>query len=120
MIVSISTNVDRFFRQRLELLKNFPPYNKLRARELDVLAAIQKGYYINSKLEKHQIHPIVFSYDNMLKIREDLKISEAVLNNNKMFLRKNNFITSKQLLDNYIVRLDNPYDTSLDFTFIIN
>ena len=119
MNVPIPTTVDKFFRQRLELLKIFNPYNKLRDRELDVLAAIQKEYYLNKDLELHQIHPIVFSYDTMLKIRENLKISEAVLNNNKMNLRKAGFMTNRQLFNKYLADPDKLNDCQMDFQFFI-
>jgi len=119
MNLTISTTVDKVFRQRLELLRLFKPYSLLRDRELDLLAAIQKYYYIYRELPKDAIHSAVFNYDIMLKIREELGMSEAVLNNNKMQLRRRGFMTKHQLMDRYIVNLSNINDMQIEFFFIL-
>ena len=45
MKLTIETNEKKFFRQLLEILSSIPPLNKLRPKELDLLAIIM--YYNN-------------------------------------------------------------------------
>ena len=46
MRLTIATDERKFFRQFLEILSSIPPLNKLRNRELDILAAMMYYNYL--------------------------------------------------------------------------
>lgn len=120
MRVTIKTEVKNFFRQRLEILKSFPPYNVLQKRELDTLGLLQYHYYINKDVEINKRHKLVFDYDTMLAIREELGLSEASLNNSKLILRNNKFMDKKSLAPFLIIDPANEASKEVFFTFNIN
>lgn len=123
MVVTISTKYSFYFRQRLELLKSFKPYNKLRPRELDLLAGLQHSYFkcISSLKvipEQEELDSMVFNSVTFDRLRGDLSMSEYVLNNNKMGLRNMEFLSKTGLKKEYVV--DPDKESTLTFNFIIS
>lgn len=97
MKINIKTNNKLFFRQALEVVKHIPPYNKLRPRELDVLA--QLIYYENQfkDLSEDVRGKIIFDYDTKQNMRDFIGINEAVFNTTISTLRSKGFISGKTL-----------------------
>lgn len=115
MIVTISTNKRKYFRQALELLKPIPPINALANREIDVLAEF---IYYNDKYKdiKEDLRAkIIFDYDTKLAMREYLNMGEAPFNNILTLLRKKNILTKRGIVSSYGLNLDKP-----DITFKFN
>ena len=68
--IPIKTNNIKFYRQFLELIKSLPPINKLRPKEMDVLAEIM---YENGKLkniEDDYRYTLIFSTKNRREMRK--------------------------------------------------
>lgn len=98
--IPIKTSETRFYRQYLELIN---PLLKLRGKELDVLA--QLLLYNNSLKSIPEEHrwKIIFDYDTKTKIRTELNLSDASMNNNLSALRKKGIIKNNQVLKNFLV-----------------
>lgn len=119
MKIPLRTTEDRFYRQVLEVLKSFPPINKLRPKELDLLAEFMKQNADNRALSKGQRRIILFSTENRRLIQDKLEMSQASFNNNLSVLRKYGLITK----DNDILSLlDVDYSNkfSIEIKFHVN
>jgi len=108
MKINIKTNKKLFFRQALEIVKHIPPYNKLRPRELDVLA--QFLYYENEfkELSEDVRGKILFDYDTKQNMRDFIGINEAVFNTTISTLRSKGFISGKILKSPINFNIDSP------------
>ena len=122
MEIKINSTLHKFFRQRLELLKPLTPYNKLRPRELDLLALFQLFYFnkfpkgIMPNVEQiKDIDKIIFSPETLDEMKRIMNVSDYVFNNNKMALRKKGFLTRKSIEYRYL--LDPNRDSQVTFNF---
>lgn len=90
--LKITTTDDRFYRQYLELIKVFPPVNKLSNAELNVLAEIMRTNNETSKKfkdpEDGDKWPLVMSASSRKDMRDRISIPEASWNNALSALRK--------------------------------
>lgn len=113
MKVTITTDIDKFYRQLLDLLDSFEPIRGLRNRELDVLAQIMKKNYIYREVPEDIRTTVIFSKKIRDEIEVELGISEDVLNNNLSVLRKRGILSK----ENQLIKFLNifPGDT-FDFT----
>jgi len=93
MKIPLRTNRNRFYREVLEVLKSFPPINKLRPKELDLLAEFMKQNAENKDIPPNKRRIILFSTENRKVIQDKLGMSQAVFNNNLFGLRKYGLIT---------------------------
>ena len=100
MNIPIDTTPEKFFRQLIGLLSNFPPIKGLRPRELDVLAEILKQNYRLRDISQEVRSIVTFSTENRKVMCNNLGISEDTMNNNLSILRKNEVLTK----DNKIVK----------------
>jgi DNA-binding MarR family transcriptional regulator len=98
--IPITTTGKRFYRQYLELIN---PLLKLRGKELDVLAQL---LYHNNELrnisDEHR-WKIIFDYDTKVKIRTELGLSDASMNNNLSSLRKKGVIVDNKVVKNFLI-----------------
>ena len=118
MEINVETTKKKYFRQVLELLKPVPPFNILRAQQLDILAQF---LYYNHKyrhIEKVIRFKILFDYETKVKIREEVGISESVFNNILTSLRKANVLTSRGLVTDFGINPDKE-ENGIHFKFII-
>ena len=115
MKLIINTEIDKFYRQLLDLLDSFEPIRGLRNRELDVLAKIMKKNYIYREIPEDVRTTILFSKKIRDEIEQELGISEDVLNNNLSVLRKREILSK----DNKLIKFLNifPGDT-FEFTIL--
>lgn len=89
----IKTTKSKFFRQVLEVLRSFPPINKLSPKELDLLAEFMKQNNELTDIPVNKRRILVFSTENRKEIMDTLNMSQAVFNNNLSKLRKVGVIT---------------------------
>ena len=89
----IRTTKNKFYRQVLEVLRSFPPINKLSPRELDLLAEFMKQNNDMSDIPVNKRRILIFSTENRKEIMDNLNLSQAVFNNNLSKLRKVGVIT---------------------------
>ena len=118
MKIPLKTNKDRFYREVLEILKSFPPINKLRPKELDLLAEFMMQNAENKDLPPNKRRIILFSTENRKMIQDKLGMSQAVFNNNLFGLRKYGLITKDNDL---LPLLDIPdqKDFSIEIKFYV-
>lgn len=95
MKIPLRTNPQKFYRQILEVLRSFPPVNKLRPKELDLLAEFMKQNAEYSFLPKNKRRAVLFSTDNRRQIQEKLNMTQATFNNNLSGLRRYGLITKE-------------------------
>ena len=107
MIINIHTDERSFYRKALRLLEPFPPFNRLRKRELDVLAELFYYNEVGKSVEYNKRMDMIFSRTVRLDIIKNLDISKDNLNNNLKELRKKGFIEEgNKLTKKLIVRPD--------------
>jgi DNA-binding MarR family transcriptional regulator len=95
MKIPLKTSNKRFYRQVLEVLRSFPPINKLRPKELDLLAEFMKQNAELSFLSKNKRRAILFSTENRRQIQENLNMTQATFNNNLSGLRRYKLVTKE-------------------------
>lgn len=105
MNIPIKTDKKKFYRQALTIVSSIPPFNKLRTKELEVLAWL--SYYFNEFKQVfgenlvEDINNKLFDYNTKVKIREQIQdrtgkeLSLGNLNNIMMGLKKKGFILEK-------------------------
>jgi len=93
MKLTIETNEKKFFRQLLEILSSIPPLNKLRPKELDLLAIIMYYNNIYKDLDPSLRQRVLNSKATKKEIREIAGMNENVFNTNIFILRKNNLVS---------------------------
>lgn len=115
-VIPIKTDKDKFYRQVLEVLRSVPPINKLRPKELDVLAELlkQKDTYVLLGAHKYTV---IFSTENRKAIREQCELSVESFNNILSALRKYNIITKDNKLNQFFESIVFTGEFKLGFTF---
>ena len=93
MKLTIETNEKKFFRQLLEILSSIPPLNKLRPKELDLLAILMYYNNVYRDLDPLLRQRLLNSKVTKKEIRDTTGMNENVFNTNLFILRKNNLIS---------------------------
>jgi DNA-binding MarR family transcriptional regulator len=96
--IVINTTRYKFFRQFLELIKSIPPFNKLRPKELDVLAELMYQNDRYSDLEPKIRQKIIFDTKTREEIRNGLNMTKESFNNNLSILRKHGVLSKENEL----------------------
>lgn len=118
MKLTIPTGERRFFRQFLEIIRSIPPLNKLRNRELDILAALMYYNYLYRDLDDDTRAMVVGSKATRKDVKEMLKMNSNVYNNNLSFIRKTGLVDrAGRLADVLQIFPDGSY--KLEFNFNI-
>lgn len=115
--IPIKTNNNKFYRQFLELIKSLPPIDRLRPKELDVLAHIMYENGQMQSMDESDRYTIIFSTKKRKSIREDIGISEDSYNNNLSILRKHGLITKENQLNKFLSTVVFDGNFSLEFIF---
>ena len=108
MTITIPTDKVKFFRQGIEILKHIPPLNKLTSRELDVLGYLLYYDYEYRTIEESLRGKLVFDYENRVKIRDFIGITEAGFNNLIKTLKTKGIIKGKQIIPKIKLDPENP------------
>jgi len=117
-IVNINTDLKNLFKHYLFITK---PLNKLRPKEIDVLALLLYYNYLeipNFKRNEDRWKR-VFDYSTKLQIREELEIEDYTLQNVLSSLRKKKVIVNNVITDYYIPKIDATNNFQLVFNFNI-
>lgn len=113
--VNINSDSSKIFRQYLEVVKIFQPFNKLKRQEIRVLAELLKLEYSLKTVEEENKWKLIFHYDNRLLIRNNLNISVASFNNSLSALRKNNIVVNNIIPSKYLIDFDKGYSLKINF-----
>ena len=81
MKFKITTDPDKYFHQVVEILRVFPPFDKLRKRQREVFAEILLQYHNFSNESDEVTTRLVFDYRTKEEIAAKLKISKGNLYN---------------------------------------
>jgi hypothetical protein len=116
MKLNLETEPRKFYRQLLELLSSFPPLNRLRNKELDVLAVY---LYYNNKyklIEENLRYRIINDSATRREMQRDLGINEDVFNNNLSLIRKTGVIDMDGNLTKFLqVHPTDKYELIINF-----
>lgn len=93
MKLTVETTERKFFRQLLEILSSIPPLNKLRPKELDLLAILMYYNNVYKDLDPLLRQRLLNSKVTKKEIRDTTGMNENVFNTNLFILRKNNLIS---------------------------
>ena len=115
MKIDIKTNKRLFFRQSLEILKHIPPLNKLRPRELDVLAGFIYYNDMYKDLKEDVRGKVLFDYDTKLNMRDEISMNESTFNTTMSSLRSKGFLTKRSVVSSYGISLNKP-EITFNFT----
>ena len=100
MKLTVETTERKFFRQLLEILSSIPPLNKLRPKELDLLAILMYYNNVYKDLDPLLRQRLLNSKVTKKEIRDTTGMNENVFNTNLFILRKNNLISKSGELIN--------------------
>lgn len=114
----IPCNKKSFFRRWLIITS---PFHKLKPRQISVLTEILYYYDImkDSFDNDDDLWASVFDYSTKMKIRENLKIEDYILQNSLSLLRKSGVIKNNKVIDKFIPTVINDR-YKLEFEFIID
>ena len=112
-----NTSKDRFFRQYLELIKVFSPYNKLRPQALDVLAELMKYNNVYANVPYEDRWKLIMHYDTKTKMKESLNMKDAGFNNILSDLRDEEvgLLVDNKIPEEYLFTIDDKFEFKLNF-----
>lgn len=114
--IQIKTNGIKFYRQLLEVLRSIPPINKLRPKEVDVLAEIMLQSVKYREHEEGLRNTIIFSTNIRKEMRDKIGIGEDSFNNNLSILRKHKILTKDNKLNPFFENI--IFDGKFELRFI--
>ena len=91
------------FNTILEVMSAIPPWNSLRKREKDVLAALYKLNYEYSHMPLEQREMVIFHKNNRQSIADSIGISKDSFYNITMDLRKKGLLGDDKFVEKYII-----------------
>jgi len=107
-----------FFKRWLLITQ---PFHKLKPRQVSILTELL--YYHNLMKDDHddedELWEAVFDYSIKLKIRNDLKIEDHIIQNSLTILRKSGIINKRRIKEQFIPKIKNG-KYILNFEFIID
>ena len=115
--IKVPTNKDNFYRRVLEVLKSFPPFTSLTAKELDVLGQLMKYNEIHDKLDSYSKSILFTSAGFKKMVRDEIGMSEPSFNNNMSKLRKAKLITENGTLHKFIDSIRYKKEYEIKFIF---
>lgn len=99
--MKLKTNIDMYFHQALGVCQEFPPYNKLSRKELQVLGELMKA--------KHQGYKPLLNTEVRKNICKVLEISQESLRNNLSQLRNNGVLVDDNVPEKYLIKYLQPF-----------
>ena len=113
--LKLSTDKRKFFRQYLELVKIFKPFNKLRPKELDVLAEFMylNNEYIEVPYEDRW--KLIMHYDTKIGIKERLDMGDANFNNILSAFRNKGIMVDKRIESKYLFNIEDNFEFKINF-----
>ena len=103
MEIKLRTTKDKRFRVLIEIMGMVPPWNSLRKREKDVLAALYKLNYEYSHMPLEQREMVIFHKNNRQSIADSIGISKDSFYNITMDLRKKGLLGDDKFVEKYII-----------------
>lgn len=118
--IKINVTYRSFYLEFLNVLKSRHPINKLRPKEMAVLAEVM--FQFNQLDNKNLIerYDIIFSTRKRREMRELIDIPEESFNNNLSILRKYGLITKENRLNKSLESIVFNGNFSLEFLFKAN
>lgn len=110
-----TTSKEKFFRQYLELIKIFHPFNKLRPRELDVLSELMRLNNEYQNLAYRDRWKLILHYESRQAIKAKFNISDAVFNNTLSALRKKGLLVDNKVPEDYLLTIGKEFDFRIKF-----
>lgn len=92
MVINKVMPIDSFYRNILELIRTLPPLNKLRPKEIELLAEIMRQNDSMRNIDKDKRRILIFSTENRKEIHKILGCNQSVFNNNLSILKKHKLL----------------------------
>lgn len=116
MRLDIKTTPKRAYRQIVEVMRSIPPLNKLRKRELDVLAIIMFYNYKYREVESTIRWRIISDVSTRREMQREIVMNEDTFNNNFSLLRRAGVITKTGELQPFMqIIISDRYEVKFDF-----
>jgi len=113
--IVLNTIKGKFYRQYLEIIRVFPPYNKLRDKEIDILAEFFRLNNEYSHLDESIKWKIIFEYSTKIQIKDKLNISDANFNNILTSLRSKGLIVNNKIPTKYLFTTGKKFKLNINF-----
>ncbi len=115
-IANINVTPKKLFRRWLDITYTF---HRLTDQERDVLSLLLYYHYLFKKEISNNtiLWKMVFDYDTKMKIKEELDMKDAVLQNTLTSLRKKRVIKNNTIVNTYVPNLE---DNAKSFSVIYN
>lgn len=117
--VKLNTTIKELFKS---WIKFTAPFHRLRAQPQSILALFLYYHYKYSReiTNKKILWKLVFDYETKAAIKEELDISDAVMQNTMTYFRKKGVIVKEAINPAYIPNLDKDSKTfNIIYTFNI-
>jgi hypothetical protein len=105
MEIPVKVQKKQFYQLALKALQALPPFNNLRAREMEVYGWLLYYYweYKAKYKDEELVNKLLFSYDTRIAVCEEMGIEVTNFYTLMLSLRKNNIITKDSLIKKYIL-----------------
>lgn len=113
--IPIHTTKGKFYRQYLEVVKVFPPFNTLRGKELSVLSELFRLNNEYSNIDSSIRWKVIFQYDTKIQMKNKLGISDANFNNILTSLRSKGLIVKNRVPDKYLFTIEEEFKFNINF-----
>ena len=116
MRLDINTTYSKVFRQVVEVIRSIPPLNKLRNRELDVLAVLMYYNFKYKDVNEDIRWRIINDSYTKEEMRKEIDMSVGVFNNNISVLRKFSIVNKEGKIPSFLmIDMDNKFEVKFNF-----
>jgi hypothetical protein len=116
MRLDIDTTQKKVFRQIVEVIRSIPPLDKLRNRELDVLAVLMYYNFKYHKVAEDIRWRIINDTSTKKEMQDDINMSEDIFNNNMSLVRKAGLIDKEGKIPSFLqIMVDDRYEVKFNF-----
>ena len=116
MKLDVNTTQKKVFRQVVEIIRSIPPLDRLRNRELDVLAILMYYNYKYKDLEENIRWRIINDTSTRKEMQDEINMSNDVFINNISLVRKAGLLSKDgKLLSFLMFDVKDRYDVTFKF-----
>lgn len=113
-IIPIETDIRKFYKQYLNVIRPLlRPH--LSTGELNVLAELMHSNYILKDIDPKLREKLVFDYDNVMDITENLNITYPGIQNIFSSLRKKDYLKGKTIKKSLLIEPTKEYKVTFKF-----
>jgi hypothetical protein len=116
MRLDINTTQKKGFRQIVEVIRSIPPLNKLRNKELDVLAILMYYNYKYKHVAEDIRWRIINDTSTKREMQSEINMTEDIFNNNISLVRKAGLLDKSGKLPSFLmIDIGDKYEVKFNF-----